>query len=248
MDDDRASPTPPTLSYATPIPSAPLDVAIVRSLMWSAFFLLTPVPSIVATVYAVVGLRRVRRPRGRGFVIGCIAVVLGLAGIAAWIAVPTMGVRRLGERRRLQCMSNLRSIAQSAFIYAADHRGSMPANWDDLLSDSQTQSVARFLVSPRSGQTPARGATTQALIADFHAGAHCSYVYLAQGRRITRLRPNDVLAFEVGPSHSGGRVCVGHLDGSVVCLPRDQAMAEVQRTINRLASLPPPNVRTTTRR
>jgi len=111
-----------------------------------------------------------------------------------------------------------------------------PATWADLLAHDMIS--ADVLVCPRSGDTPASGATAQGRLAAFAAPGHCSYIYAGAGLDPKKVTPKTILAYENLDHHESG-MNVLYADGTVewVRLKRaKQILAELKAGRN------PPNL------
>ncbi len=119
--------------------------------------------------------------------------------------------------------SNLREIGQMILLYSNDSKaryGPYPDSFGTLLawdSDFKYDYDAYVFVSPYdNNSTPAQGATTQAMVADFNSGGHCSYVYLGKGFDASIMYcPDVVIAYEPMALNPGGGMNVLFADGHV---------------------------------
>ncbi len=152
-----------------------------------------------------------------------VITIFGLAVVVAFL-LPNLCVPR--ERaQRIKCGSNLRQIGVSIGRYAAEHGGRYPDQLEELFAYDLTPAT---LICPSSTETAAIGATTQAVLADLHAGPHCSYIYLGKG--LTTATPSTtVVALESVANHNqaGGEVLYadGHVDWCVANDPVFQTKA-----------------------
>jgi prepilin-type processing-associated H-X9-DG protein len=94
--------------------------------------------------------------------------------------------------------SNLRMIGQAMLLHANNCQGKYPDHIDALVEFLAPES----LVSPYSTETPAKGPTTQAIVAQLNAGGHLSYVYCGGG--FTTAASADTV-FAYGPPIDSGR-------------------------------------------
>jgi len=132
------------------------------------------------------------RPRSKLWRGWCAAVFVALIMLAS-ILMPT-GYRARESANRVVCASNLRQIAQAAFLYAKDHGGQLPPDLPTLL---QTQDItAEVFTCASSDVAKATGPTTQQVVASLLAGNHLSYAWTGAG--MTTATPADVvLAFDL---------------------------------------------------
>jgi prepilin-type processing-associated H-X9-DG protein len=95
-----------------------------------------------------------------------------------------------------------------------------------LLNEDITSSV---FVSPLTSDTPAQGATPQAIADQLVAGGHLSYVYLGRGLNAKTVTPEMIVAYEKLPASSKGANVLfgdGHaewFDGATVAKIIDRA-------------------------
>jgi hypothetical protein len=73
----------------------------------------------------------------------------------------------------VQSNSNLKQIGLGIALYSNEHNGQYPDSFGTLLA-AEYLNVYVF-VSPQSNDTPAHGATTQAVLADLAKPGHSSY-------------------------------------------------------------------------
>jgi hypothetical protein len=149
--------------------------------------------------------------------LGQLLVVLALS-----VFLPSTG-RPREPAQRIKCASNLRQIGQALQIYSAEYGGMYPPSFDELLT---TQDILpEAFVCPSSDDERAQGATTRAMLQDFHAPGRCSYVYAFDGQTIPAptVTAQHVLVFEdlVNHNHKGMNVLYG--DGTVTWLNQDAA-------------------------
>ena len=69
--------------------------------------------------------RNVREGRGAGFTLVELLVVIGIIALLISILLPALNKAR-EQAKRTACLSNLRSLAQLAHVYAAENRGRWP--------------------------------------------------------------------------------------------------------------------------
>lgn len=113
---------------------------------------------------------------------------------------------------RVKSAANLRQIGQAILLYTKDFHGQYPDSFQAILvNEDITSSV---FVSPLRSETPADGATTQAIAGQLDAGGHVSYVYLGRGLSTSTVTPNTVVAYEL-PANSGEGANILFGDGHV---------------------------------
>jgi len=217
-----------TLEYATPahLVTEPIEPAAAKSLGFGVLFFLTPVPAVLAIVYGIISLKRLRVRAARGRGAAWTGIALGSIGCFVWIWLGFTMAYGMRASTRIACMTHLRNIGVAIQMYAQTHAGQLPGGWDDLLAANLLQ--PQYLVCPGSTDTPARGATTQAVLLDYSAGGHATYIYLGHGLTIRDVKPASytMIAYEV--AGHGKYVNVLFADGHVESLPRDKFMKQVQ--------------------
>jgi prepilin-type processing-associated H-X9-DG protein len=112
--------------------------------------------------------------------------------------------------RQFQSAVNLKQIGLAMQVYANAHNHELPDSLSALLANQAL--TPQSFVSPLSGDTPAAGPTTQAVLADFAKPGHCSYLYFGAGLSDSG-DPTTVTACE-GQSYRGA-MNVLFLDGHV---------------------------------
>jgi type II secretory pathway pseudopilin PulG len=75
--------------------------------------------------------KRARRVPGGGFTLVELLVVIGIIALLIGMLLPALG-RAREMSKRTACLSNLRNLAQFAFMYANDYRGRLPLAVEDL--------------------------------------------------------------------------------------------------------------------
>jgi prepilin-type processing-associated H-X9-DG protein len=224
----QVDPRPPqTLQYASSdLLKEPIEPAAAKSLGFGLFFFFTPLPPILAIVYGIISLRRLRIRAVRGRAAAWSGMTLGILGCALWTWIGLGVADSMRGSTRVACISQLRGLGNAIHMYARTNSGELPGGWDDLIAAGLL--YPRDLICPGTTDTPATGATTQAVLFDYHAGGHTSYVYLGHGRMLRDLKPATVtmLAYEV--SAHGKYVNVLFADGHVECLRRETFMKGLQ--------------------
>jgi len=156
--------------------------------------------------YANPGLRR--RRRWWVWLIVLIPIVLL---VISFLLPSQQGMGRGAPK--VKCASNLRQIGQAILLYANDNQGQYPDSFGTLLLNEDITSDA--FVCPDSNDTPATGATTQAIVANLTAGGHLSYVYLGNGMNTATVGANAVVAYEPLSNHANTGMNVLFGDGRV---------------------------------
>jgi prepilin-type processing-associated H-X9-DG protein len=101
---------------------------------------------------------------------------------------------------RVKCASNLHQLGLAMIMYMQDNNGQYPPSLATLLVDEQI--TAQVFICPDSADTPATGATTQAIAADLLKPGHCSYIYLGNGLTDKTTPANAVIAYEPLSNHA----------------------------------------------
>src|SRR5207342_2967045 len=96
-------------------------------------------------------------------------------------------------------MSNLRMIGQALYQYANINHGRFPDDLQSLVSAGMLQS--RCLVCPGSSDTPAAGATTQAVVQQLSFPGHNSYIFLGKGMKAKKGIGKVIIAYERVANH-----------------------------------------------
>jgi prepilin-type processing-associated H-X9-DG protein len=112
-------------------------------------------------------------------------------------------------------------------LYANDHGGHYPNTFGELFEEDLISGV---FVCPDTNDTPATGATTQALAANLTAGGHLSYIYLGKGM-IQTVSGKLVVAYEPLANHKTG-MNVLYGDGHVTFVE----LAAAQKMLAELAA------------
>ena len=113
----------------------------------------------------------------------------------------------------VMCASNLRQIGQAILLYCNDHQGQYPDSFATTLLDEGL--TAEVFVCPDSNDTPATGATTQAVAGNLLGPGHCSYIYVGNGLNSGTVAVNIVVAYEPLANHGGAGMNVLFGDGRV---------------------------------
>jgi hypothetical protein len=133
------------------------------------------------------------------------------------------------------CWRNFHAIDGAIQRYAESHNGALPKSWRELVIEGLDPAK---LICPSSDDSPARGATPEAVAEDLARPGHCSYNYVGAGFTID---DQVVLVYESPENH---RRVVGFLisGGRVEWLNRavaDKVIAELKAGQNPPPSLPP---------
>ena len=108
---------------------------------------------------------------------------------------------------------NLRQIGQAIELYCIDHQGQFPDSFSAVLLNENIP--AEVFVCPGLGDTPAEGATTQAVASNLLVPGHCSYIYIGIGLNSATVASNTVVAYESLANHGGAGMNVLFGDGHV---------------------------------
>ena len=95
-------------------------------------------------------------------------IVLPLSLIAlflgATIIIPTLNRFRHHGSHQMNATDNLRQIGLGILLYSDEHGGQLPGTLSDMILYEQMS--PEVLIDPASNETPATGATPQAMVAD----------------------------------------------------------------------------------
>jgi prepilin-type processing-associated H-X9-DG protein len=223
---------PAPLPYASPdVPrDRSIEPAALQSLICGIVFWLTPIPALLAILFGLVSLRRLRIKPQRGRRAAWAGLLLGIVGCAIWTWIAFDIAREARPARTVTCAANLRSLATMLHHYALEHEGRLPDSWIDLASTYPIQS--RMLVCPASSDTPAAAPTTQAIVSAIRAGGHVSYAYLGKGRTMRGMSYKTILAFDACGEHPAGGVPAVFADGHVEVLDRQDFVMRLQALLD----------------
>ena len=242
MNQSLPETAPQTLNYTRIEPPRNSTFSSL-SLCFAALFVIALAAAIV--LHPAVGL-----PIGLTILLSPVAALtLGLAGrtrsqirgvrdpVAKWgirIGFLELGLVAIGfflmgsmcrpspQSNRIKCASNLRQIGQALQIYANDHHGEFPPDFDTLIRTEDL--TAAVFNCPESNDQPAiippTGPTTQPVFAP----GNCSYVYLKPAKKVDAIGVDDVLAYESLTNHHGTGINVLYGDGHVDWLPKADAI------------------------
>jgi len=191
-----------------------------------------------AVIPPVSGTRRIPRLRVagtplRGFTLVELLVVIGIIAVLVGILLPALG--RARERaRRTNCLSNLRTLGQSMFMYANAHKDRLPngnpvgvytdytsANWVMVAFTAQYVREPRVFWCPSdSDPPPAQITSADPLLPDSARTSYefyCLYWPSEQGPLLTRLKGQAPLAWDLdGAEPSSPIQNHGNKGGNVV--------------------------------
>src|SRR6187402_909555 len=103
-------------------------------------------------------VRRSDRPTAqRAFTLVELLVVIGIIAVLIALLLPTLN-RAREAARGVQCLSNLRQLAQATIMFADDHRGFMPAQGGGaiLIQDKNTDAYKTATASTADINTDRR--------------------------------------------------------------------------------------------
>ncbi|PYM16646.1 MAG: hypothetical protein DME18_00960 [Verrucomicrobia bacterium] len=169
---------------------------VYRDLLRSARVFLAGLVSVALLAALVVAAVR------RGFQgLTTVLVVVAVLAILSGMMLPALSKAK-AKAQRVSAVNNLKQIGLAARIYANDHKGRLPANFEQMKNELSTDKV---LKDPESGN---------------------DFVYLAAGR--TEVDAESILAYS--PTERGGRaVLLG--DGSVQQMGQAQFDEMLRRTL-----------------
>jgi prepilin-type processing-associated H-X9-DG protein len=148
-----------------------------------------------------------------------LVLMLGAAVIVSAVMAVRLELSRLhtGDRAdRLLCAANLRRIGEGIFVYCRDHQGQYPDSFSAMFLDEGNQGLGvEAFVCPDSKDTPATGATAQAVAANLLAPGHCSYIYVGRGLTSGTVAPDAAVAYEPMANNGGAGMNVLFGDGHV---------------------------------
>jgi prepilin-type processing-associated H-X9-DG protein len=135
--------------------------------------------------------------------------------VMALIFIGSLFIQRASRvSTNVVCLSNLHQIGLYISQYAQDHGGQYPDFLATLLLANAGHLRPSVFVCPTSPDSPAVGATTQAIQTNLQSPGHVSYVYLGKGLNRRTVPPNAVIAIDAVCNHRGG-VNVLYGDGHV---------------------------------
>jgi prepilin-type processing-associated H-X9-DG protein len=102
----------------------------------------------------------------------------------------------------VKCSINLKQIGMAIDQYARDHNGQYPDSFATVLRNEDL--VAAVFNCPSSGESPAEGATPEAIAANLGEGNHLSYIYAGRGMNAASVSAATVMAYEPLSNHGLG--------------------------------------------
>jgi hypothetical protein len=136
--------------------------------------------------------------RNRFFLVAGAILVVGL--VAGGLVLRAVGARV----NKTYCASNLHQIGLAIILYQNDHGGQCPDSFAVLIEKENLTPACFICPAVNDTATPASGATTQAVLADFATPGHCSYRYTGDGLTDKTITGDTVLAFEPIENHGDG--------------------------------------------
>jgi hypothetical protein len=152
--------------------------AIMRQDLWrngvTACILAWPLTAVVALGLAIAAQRQgARGAKGEN---ARLAIGLGICSLLLWagiVLMPSSG-DHTQTRARMKSASNLHQIGGAILLYANDHQGAYPPDFQTLLLDGNL--TPDVFISPSSKDTPSPGATLAQQAANLTSvPGHCSY-------------------------------------------------------------------------
>ncbi len=203
---------------AGPATTSRLAVASLVCGIASFVCILGPLAGIPAVITGHMALQQIRRSGGTvggrglalagvilGWVVVGITVLVFVISILLAILMPAVHTAQ-GRAQAAVCMNNLQQLHLACAGYAAENDGRMP----DRLSQLYPDYIGGLDVFVCPGTGDAIGSEEE-----IEAGT--SYVYLAAGKRMAEIGPDDVIARDKPGNHPGdGIVHVLYGDGRVV--------------------------------
>jgi hypothetical protein len=173
---------------------------------------LTPIaekmgPSCEYCWYDNEGLRSYYRGVGVEQSIGAVAGV----GVGLGVAMPALA-RARNQAQRMISMNNLKRIGLAAILYANDHDGKLPTNFEQMNSYIEDPKILNSPLKPKDFTGP-------------------SYIYVP-GQN-TSMDPGNIIAYE-NPAYCSDGTYVSFLDGHVEWMKPEQFTKELKATYQRL--------------
>src|SRR5687768_4208274 len=138
-------------------------------------------------------------------------VQLVLCAVAVCLLPGGSGGRAREPANRIKCASNLKQIAWALQLYANNNGGTYPPSFDELVLEGEV--TPEVFLCPSSADERAYGPTTRAVLQDFHAPGHCSYVYtIPPGTAAAAITAKHILAYEPLVNHAGNGINVVYGD------------------------------------
>ena len=207
-------PALPVVEYSSPPPQ---NKNASRALLFGLLGFLPFLPGFLAIHYGRRGVRDADAdPRIGGRPAARAATIIGIVSLLVWsilavLAVPaTIKARR--QAMRVQCASQLRQLAQGAFMYANANGLYFPPDLDTLATTAGLPPV--LLTCPACAGDPTKP------VASTGAFGNYNYVYLGNGRRASSIRSpmTEPLIYELPTNHDDPGINVAFADGHVEML------------------------------
>jgi prepilin-type N-terminal cleavage/methylation domain-containing protein len=97
-------------------------------------------------------LRKMARPRVRGFTLVELLVVIGIIAVLVGILLPALNRAREGARRT-SCLANLRSLGQLITMYANQNKGQIPIGVSSSTTNYSAHSANYFIAREENSTT-----------------------------------------------------------------------------------------------
>lgn len=217
-----SGPPPIAMAYTAPMSAKTGQtngLAIAGLICSIAGFFTCGLGSIAGIICSILGLRKSNKTgTGRGMAIA--GIIIG--GI--WLLlVPSILLPSLARARekanQIKCAHNLRSIGQSAMLYAQDNLrlgGPYGPGFDRLV---QTQAISTQVFQCPSDSSAGTGQLT---------GGPCSYIWLGQNLKMSS-NPQCVLAYEPLSNHGREGSNLLFADGHVEFIGKRDAAAMIKQ-------------------
>ncbi len=119
---------------------------------------------------------------------------------------------------------DLRQIGQAILLYNHDYNGEYPATLGDLLAH-EDMTPSEFVAPADDKNTPATGDDIDAILANFNAGGHCSFIYAGKGLVAKDVPADAVICYEPLSLHEGQGIYLLFGDGHVEFMSPNYARA-----------------------
>ena len=201
----------------TGYPIAPTEsngFAVASLILGIVSFCMPLIAGIAAIVTGIIGLTKTSNPRvgGKGLAIAGISLGgLSLLSLPLLIAILLPALNRAREQaNRVKCASDMKQIGLAIAQYENDNQLQLPPDLQTL--ESAANLPPAVFLCPSSNDTPALGATPQAIGASLGPG-HLSYVYVGAGLTGPTATRDVVILYEPLSNHrnEGTNVLFGDL-------------------------------------